>query len=275
MLSLQTALDVLGRLEGAPAKPVLIRRSAEANTTIVATRSLVLRVGQAWPLAPGIEARCCAAARAVGVPAPEVLEVGVVAGRPYMVYRRLGGHQPRTTLLADESAAVLARLHTADYREFPADQHCRPRRRHRFLLARRGLTQLADPSVRATAARSLAAAEEDWERRDVAAHGDFRWPNLLARGTVIVGVLDWTDVRQASRESDLGNVELNELGPLVAAYQRVAGTEIDRSLVAGYVFARHLALTACGVLTAGAADRAVRHVAALWPAAVRALSSVR
>jgi aminoglycoside phosphotransferase (APT) family kinase protein len=102
------------------------------------------------------------------------------------------------------------------------------------------------------------AAAADWrDRRDTAAHLDFRAVNLLALRDRIVGVIDWSDARRASPESDLGQVDLSDLPQVLSGYEQSASRHVDLSIVAGYSLARYLALEVSEVLPAGSSKDAV------------------
>ncbi|MGH3773450.1 MAG: phosphotransferase family protein [Pseudonocardiaceae bacterium] len=263
---LRTAIGILEQVESRSVRPAEVRRLADGNTTLVTDGLFVVRVGHAWPLDPALEARCCACARDGGVPAPEIAHIGTARGRPYLVYRRIEGYHPRPGVLTGLIAEALARLHACDPAPFPLIQTARPRRRDRFILADKALTSLLDRGLGRTVARLISAAAADWaSRADVPVHGDYRAPNLLVQHDALTGVLDWTDVRRASRESDLGNVEISDLEPLVATYERVTGLRLDRAVIAGHALARHFALAAAGIIPIAGARRAAKYLVR-WPA---------
>lgn len=217
------------------------------NCVAILGTELVLRVSRQWPIEPGTERLAWEAARSAGCPAPEHVGSGHINGHPFVVYRRIGGHPPSGVQDIRAAAVALARLHTADAGTFPAELRSRYRRRERFAIALDAVAILPRAD-RHPVRRLIEDARDDWAiRRPVAVHGDFRRSNLLAANGRITGVLDWSDCRRGSRESDLGGAEVRDVCGLVAAYEEIAAQPVDRRIVAGYVLARCLALRAFGV----------------------------
>ena len=220
---------------------------AGANCLVICGASLVVRIARAWPFDPDRERRAWDAARLAGCPAPEYLGSGRRHGRPYIVYRRLPGERVTSESGMSAAAAVLARIHAADRDEFPRELSSRHRRLARFQIAL-DAASLIPRADRAFGRQLIAAAADDWSRcRLVAVHGDFRRPNILEGAGRITGVLDWSDCRTGSRESDLGGTDVADVPALVRAYQAAAARTVDHDLVAGYMLARCLALRACAV----------------------------
>jgi aminoglycoside phosphotransferase (APT) family kinase protein len=229
----------------------VVARSA-ANTALVYTDHFVTRVGLTADLNVAAEHACSVTARAGGVPAPEVVATGrLSSGRAYLVSRRIAGWRPRSRAALCAAGELLARLHRLDGRTFPAEQHCRRRRRDRYPIARTALA-LLDRERRKWAEPALERAADDWlECRAGPVHGDFGSRNLLARGDTVIGIVDWTDARQASPETDLGQVDLADLEAVWVGYRSAGSARIDFSLVAGHSLARYLALESFGVFPAG------------------------
>lgn len=254
--ALPAALRVARRLTGDLRQ---VRAHRGGNTVVVLVGDLVVRVGNNWPLSVDLEARCCAAALAGGVPAPRIVELGECLGNAYLVYRRMTGWPPEDVDAVRHAGAVLGRLHDIDPVDFPIEQSSQPRRRRRHELAAAAVDRCVPRPARRWVEGLLAAARADWaNRHDTATHGDFRGVNLLASQRRVVGVLDWSDVRRASPESDLGQVEPRHLRSLLDGYREQTAREVDLDLVAGHSLARFLALESTGVVRPGHARRAVR-----------------
>jgi hypothetical protein len=240
----QLAEKVLSQLGD---KPEEVRCAAGANCALAFGRDLVFRVANAWPFDPDSERRAWCAARAEGCPAPEYVDAGNLDSRPYAVYRRLPGQHVSTETGMAVAGPVLAAIHRSDPRCFPPTLLSRPRRRARFLIALDAIS-LLPRSIQRRSRKLVDAAHQDWAySRSFAVHGDFRRANILEADAAISGVLDWSDCRVGSRESDLGTTNVADVRSLLRAYQQAAAVSVDLDLVAGHVFARCLALTACGV----------------------------
>lgn len=245
-----------------------VRLRAGGNCAIYLGRQFVVRVGRSWPLDPRAEMDVWRIARAGGVPAPEAAGAGVLpAGRPYVAYRKVRGVPAGTPAALRIAGQVLARLHQIPGRLFPAKVVGLPRRRRRYVMAEQSAA-LIDAASRSFATTCLARATVDWHAAaHVATHGDFRVPNLVSCADQVVGVLDWTDARPGSPESDLGQLELSQLGHVTAGYQELSSLQPDPELVAGHMLARHLALEAAGVFPAGISARVAARLAVIVPAA--------
>jgi hypothetical protein len=224
-----------------------VRFATGANCALAIGGDLVFRVANAWPFAPDCERRAWCAARAERCPAPEYVSGGSIDGRPYVVYRRMPGQHVSTDAGIAAAGPVLAAIHRSDPSHFPSELLSRPRRRARFLLALDAIS-LLPRSLHRRGRKLVDDAHQDWTyTRSFAVHGDFRRANILQADAAISGVLDWSDCRVGSRESDLGTANAADVSTLVRAYQQAASVSVDLDLVAGHVFARCLALTACGV----------------------------
>lgn len=263
---LQRGTDALAAHE-IDASQATLHWSPDSNTGTLLTDTHVFRAGNAWPIDADGERRIWAAARANNVPAPEAVATGAIDGEPFQIYVRLVG-AARTDVAADALARVLTGVHACPIEAFPAELASRPRRRARFAIAREGIPALCSAADRATVDDLVARAEDDWlAARDVPCHGDARAANLLTGGGDIVGVIDWSDARRASAESDLGSTDPERVPELIAAYRKVAARPIDAQLVVGHALARQCALAEIGVIPA---DRAQRQLDALLACAAAA-----
>ncbi len=253
---IRDAVDITVDMTGERVRRIVWR--LHANTALFFTDHYVTRVGLTARLCAEAEAACAATARAGGVPAPEVIASGYLPdGSGYLLCRAIAGWPPRRAAALSAAGGLLARLHQLDRSAFPVDQHSRRRRRERFAIAGAAAGSLLDAERLRWAAGPLAAARRDWDsNRSCPAHGDFGARNLLAWGDEIRGVVDWTDARQASPESDLGQVDIEDLPAVWAGYQAAAASSVDIGLAAGHSIARYLALEHVGVMAAGASRRA-------------------
>ncbi|MEU6301341.1 phosphotransferase [Streptomyces chartreusis] len=233
-----------------------VRLTQGGNCTVYFGSELVLRVGRSWPLDTAQELGCWRVARSHGVPAPEEAGSGVLAdGRPYLVYRHVAGVPVESRSGLAAAGETLASLHTVSGRRFPQEAHNLPRRRARYDTALRGGSSVGIPGG-SWADALLRQAAEDWRTsREVAGHGDFRSPNLVSREGRVALVLDWTDARAASPESDLGQLAPDQLDHLLPGYLAHARRQPDLDLVAGHLLARHVALEVGGVFPAGTSAR--------------------
>jgi len=238
--------------------PVLrrVRLRHGGNCAIYIGSGLVLRVGRSWPLNTAQELRCWQVARDHGVPAPEGVDSGVLPnGRPYLVYRHVAGLPVVSRSGLAAAGATLASLHAVPGDRFPRETHNLPRRKARYDTALRGRRAVG---VRdgSWADAVLRRAARDWRTsHEVAGHGDFRSPNLVAGKARVALVLDWSDARAASPESDLGQLAVEQLEPVLAGYLAHARRPPDLELVAGHALARHVALEVGGVFPAGTSAR--------------------
>lgn len=241
----EKAAELLACHGGDPAAATVIMG---ANCVVAVDPELVVRLAFTWPFDPQREAAAWTAARCAGIPAPEHVASGQADGQPYVVYRRLPGEPLKTSAGVIAAAQTLAAIHHLDLTLAPPDRRMiRPRRRARFALALDAIA-LLPPAERSVARWLVTAARLDFERScGTVVHGDFRGPNVLEFDGRISGVVDWSDHRQGSPESDLGGTDLILLEPLVRAYEDVTSRLLDRDLLAGHALARTLALTACAV----------------------------
>lgn len=233
-----------------------VRMLHGGNCAVYIGSELVLRVGRSWPLDTAQELSCWRVARSHGVPAPEEAGSGILAdARPYLVYRHVAGVpvEGRSDLAA--AGETLASLHAVSGHRFPQVTHNLPRRRARYDTALRGGGTVGIPGG-SWADALLRQAAEDWRTsREVAGHGDFRSPNLVSRKGRVALVLDWTDARAASPESDLGQLAPDQLDHLLPGYRAHARRQPDLDLVAGHLLARHVALEVGGVFRTGTSAR--------------------
>ena len=252
---------VLGRvmrrekLTGADLRHLRLGRSG--NTIVAETARHVIRIAWCAPLRVDVETRVWQAARNAGVPVPELAGRGRVGTHEYMVYTRLPGWpSPADRAALRAAGSTLAALHAAPPRGFPATLDARPRRMRRFALAGRFMDRHQGQMPHAVAS-CVRLAEQDWASTfDTMTHGDFRGPNILARGNRITGVLDWSDARMASREADLGSLAWAGFPDILDGYLAAAPTP-QGGLLLGYFAARYSALAASGVLLAAQALDAV------------------
>lgn len=156
----------------------------------------------------GLEVRVMTAARAAGVPVPEVLAVTSDAAHGLLLERVDGDSLPRQVLKADELAearAVLAHqcgralgaLHAAT----PPDDVPRIHRLDEYRGVLDALGQ--DRPVLELAYRWLIDHRPP-PRADVLAHGDFRLGNLIVGPEGLRSVLDWESAHLGSPLEDLG-----------------------------------------------------------------------
>jgi aminoglycoside phosphotransferase (APT) family kinase protein len=210
--------DLAASLAGVLGAPVegLARLSGGASRETWALtaggRALVLRGGAGTGgVDLAVEGEAITAAARAGVPVPEVVDRGVLDGRPYLLMERVEGETiPRRILrdpalarpgLAGELGGLLARLHAvplADVPSVPAAGEPLADLATAYLPGGRlpppglalGLRRLAD-------ARPAAAGE-------ALVHGDFRLGNLMVGPDGVRAVLDWELVHTGDPVEDLG-----------------------------------------------------------------------
>ncbi len=220
-------------------------------------RPLVLRRDPPEAPSAGMstEARAIRAARAAGVPEPEILAFDddpAALDAPYIVMERLEGETLARRILRDERFAavrprlaeqcgeILARIHAIALDEVPG---------------------LARPDVLADLSETIHGYDDAspalelglrWleEHRppptdDVVVHGDFRNGNLIVGEGGIRAVLDWELVHRGDPMEDLGYLcvrawRFGGLQPvggfgtyddLFRGYERVSGRAVDRDAV--------------------------------------------
>jgi aminoglycoside phosphotransferase (APT) family kinase protein len=172
-----------------------------------------------WILA---EARYAEAARAVGAPAPSLLGMESVFGRPASIWERVDGPSlwQRVVDRADRSAGVgraLAEVQLALFELVPPVTL--PDQRDRLLSKIRRSAATVDPS--------LVAAVELLPPRPLAprlCHGDLHPSNVLVsdRGPVIV---DWFDASLGDRVADVARSSLTLLGHGAATPSHLPGAD--------------------------------------------------
>jgi aminoglycoside phosphotransferase (APT) family kinase protein len=161
-----------------------------------------------------VEAAAMVAARAVGVPAPELYDHGEEAlgpGRAYLLMERLDGETiPRRLLRDDAYAAVrpglarrlgeiLARIHRVDPDSVPGLP------RVDALSQVIGLYEVfAEPRPALEIGLRWLAAHQPAPSADGLVHGDFRTGNLIVDQDGLRGVLDWELAYRGDPMHDLG-----------------------------------------------------------------------
>jgi aminoglycoside phosphotransferase (APT) family kinase protein len=159
-----------------------------------------------------VEAAAMVAARAAGVPVPELHDHGEGAlGQAYLLVERLDGETiPRRLLRDDAYAAVrprlayrlgeiLARIHQVDPGKVPGLPHAD------------ALGQLTDLYQAFAEPRPALEIGLRWLREhrpppaaDTLVHGDFRTGNLMIGADGVRGVLDWELTHRGDPRQDLG-----------------------------------------------------------------------
>ena len=161
-----------------------------------------------------VEAAAMVAARAAGVPAPELYDHGDEAlgpGRAYLLMERLDGETIPRRLLRDDAyaavrphlarrlGAVLARIHRVDPGSVPG--------LHRVdaLGEVTGLYKdFAEPRPALEIGLRWLARHRPRPAADALVHGDFRTGNLIVSSGGLRGVLDWELAHRGDPMHDLG-----------------------------------------------------------------------
>lgn len=159
-----------------------------------------------------VEAAAMVAARAAGVPAPELHDHGAGAlGQAYLLMERLDGETIPRRLLRDDAYAavrpglayrlgeVLARIHQVDPDSVPGLP------RHDALSQLTGLYQgFAEPRPALEMGLRWLAEHKPPPVADTLVHGDFRTGNLIVAADGLRGVLDWELAQRGDPRQDLG-----------------------------------------------------------------------
>lgn len=221
-------------------------------------RDLILRMdapGSVEAAAMGREASLMVAARAAGVPSPEVLASSTDEadlGAAYIVMERIEGESiPRRILreselatardgLAAECGTLLARIHT-----IPSDAVAGLDEQDELQAWRDQLDSFGQPHPAFELAFRWLAAHRPPTVPARVVHGDFRNGNLIVGPDGIRAVLDWELAHLGDPLEDLGWLcvkawrfgEEPEVGgfgtvdQLVAGYEAESGVPVDRELL--------------------------------------------
>ncbi len=161
-----------------------------------------------------VEAAAMVAARAAGVPAPELYDHGEEAlgpGRAYLLMERLDGETiPRRLLRDDAYAAVrpglarrlgeiLAQVHRVDPDSVPGLPRVNALGEALQLYA-----EFAEPRPALEIGLRWLAEHRPPPSADALVHGDFRTGNLIVGGDGLRGVLDWELAHRGDPMHDLG-----------------------------------------------------------------------
>jgi aminoglycoside phosphotransferase (APT) family kinase protein len=159
-----------------------------------------------------VEAGALAAARAAGVPAPELYDHGAdPEGRAYLLMERLDGETIPRRLLRDEAYAaarpvlarrlgeVLAGIHRVDPDSVPGLP-----RVDALGEAVRLYREFGEPRPALEIGLRWLAEHRPAEGRDGLVHGDFRTGNLIVGEDGLRGILDWELVHRGDPREDLG-----------------------------------------------------------------------
>jgi aminoglycoside phosphotransferase (APT) family kinase protein len=161
-----------------------------------------------------VEAAAIAAARAAGVPAPELYDHGADAlgpGQAYLLMERLDGETIPRRLLRDDAYAavrpglarrlgeVLARIHRVDPGAVPGLPRVDALGEAMGLYA-----EFAEPRPALEIGLRWLAEHRPPPSADALVHGDFRTGNLMVSPNGLRGVLDWELAHRGDPLQDLG-----------------------------------------------------------------------
>jgi aminoglycoside phosphotransferase (APT) family kinase protein len=247
-------IRALHQLTGGASRQTWSFDAAAADGTV---RPLILRRDPPEAPSPGMstEARAIRAARATGVPEPEILAFDddpAALDAPYIVMARLEGETLARRILRDERFAavrprladqcgeILARIHAIPVDDVPGLE--RP-----DVLAELDamIHRYDDASPALELGLRWLAEHRPPATDDVVVHGDFRNGNLIVGEDGVRAVLDWELVHRGDPMEDLGYLcvrawrfggELPVGGfgryeDLFAGYERVSGRAVDPEVV--------------------------------------------
>jgi aminoglycoside phosphotransferase (APT) family kinase protein len=253
-LSADVEIRDLRRLTGGASRETWSFDAVAGDGTV---RELILRRDP--PAVPGegmsIEAMAIRAARAAGVPEPEIIafsDSSEAVGAPYVIMERVEGEALPRRLLRDEAFAevrpqlaeqcgeALARIHSIPLDEIPGLG-----RPDVLPELRDWLHSFADPSPALELGMRWLEQNRPEPVADAVVHGDFRNGNLLIGPDGIRAVLDWERVYRGDPMQDLGYVcvrawrfgaepDVGGFGgrdELFRGYERVSGRPVDPEVV--------------------------------------------
>ena len=240
----------------------LLIETADGTKTLALRRAAGGESVERAPGHPGLvaEARLMTAARAAGVPEPEVHYVlqerdglgdgfvmewldGETLGARIVRSEALADARPR---LAEQCGEVLARIHAIDLQATGLDAMLDPLTPEEFVHQtwdRYKAYDTPQPMIDFTGRWLLDHSPRDFDMRLV--HNDFRNGNLMVDATGVVAVLDWEVAHIGDPMRDLGWICTNSwrfggAGPvggfgsyedLFRGYERVSGHPVDRDRV--------------------------------------------
>lgn len=144
--------------------------------------------------------------------APGVTMLDAINAKPWRAFRMI-----------DELAALQARLHALDIRNWPHPSSAAPLTGTRLSLTRRAVGELGDADLASALERAdaLVASGATGGGEVVACHGDFHPLNVMVDGAG-ASVLDWTDAGLGPREADVARTVLILNVASIAAGSRLA-----------------------------------------------------